>query len=127
MIKTAARPRYGLPATLAPTYLHDIDPRMKLLPPSHVDRISPPRGHVAKKGGQSMQSARTITDRSIRNERGNRVEPTRSTLAARGKLAGAPPDEELIARVRWREEPALAAIYDRYGRLIYTIALRIVG
>lgn len=74
-----------------------------------------------------MQSARTITARSIRNERGNRVEPTRSTLAARGKLAGAPPDEELIARVRWREEPALAAIYDRYGRLIYTIALRIVG
>jgi RNA polymerase sigma-70 factor (ECF subfamily) len=39
----------------------------------------------------------------------------------------APPDEELIARIRWREEPALEAIYDRYSRLIYTIALRIVG
>jgi RNA polymerase sigma-70 factor (ECF subfamily) len=37
------------------------------------------------------------------------------------------PDEELIARVRWREEPALSAIYDRYSRLIFTIALRITG
>jgi RNA polymerase sigma-70 factor (ECF subfamily) len=55
------------------------------------------------------------------------VESTRSTAARRGNLAGAPPDEELIARVRWHEEPALAAIYDRYSRLIYTIALRIVG
>ena len=39
----------------------------------------------------------------------------------------APPDEELIARVLWREELALSAIYDRYSRLIYTIALRITG
>ena len=74
-----------------------------------------------------MQSATTITARSIRNEGSNRVEPTRSTPAGRGKPAGTPPDEELIARVRWREEPALATIYDRYSRLIYTIALRIVG
>lgn len=74
-----------------------------------------------------MQSARIITARSIRNEGSNRVEPTRSTTAGRGKVAGVPPDEELIARVRWREEPALATIYDRYSRLIYTIALRIVG
>ena len=74
-----------------------------------------------------MQSASTITARSIRNKGSNRVESTRSTAAGRGNLAGAPPDEELIARVRWHEEPALAAIYDRYSRLIYTIALRIVG
>jgi RNA polymerase sigma-70 factor (ECF subfamily) len=73
-----------------------------------------------------MQSARIITANSIRKG-SNRVEPTRSTAAGRGNLAGAPPDEELIARVRWHEEPALAAIYDRYSRLIYTIALRIVG
>jgi RNA polymerase sigma-70 factor, ECF subfamily len=74
-----------------------------------------------------MQSASTITARSIRNKGSNRVEPTRATTGGRGKIAGAPPDEELIDRVRWREEPALAAIYDRYSRLIYTIALRIVG
>jgi RNA polymerase sigma-70 factor (ECF subfamily) len=74
-----------------------------------------------------MQSASTITATSIRNKGSNRVESTRSTAAGRGNLAGAPPDEELIARVRWHEEPALAAIYDRYSRLIYTIALRIVG
>src|SRR3954468_7089075 len=93
----------------------------------HEDRISPPPGHDAKKGRQFMQSATTITARSIRNEVNNRVELTRSITAGRSRAAGAPPDEELIARVRWHEEPALAAIYDRYSRLIYTIALRIVG
>jgi RNA polymerase sigma-70 factor, ECF subfamily len=74
-----------------------------------------------------MQSATTIMARSIRNEGNYRVELNRSTGAGRGKPAGTPPDEELIARVRWREEPALATIYDRYSRLIYMIALRIVG
>jgi RNA polymerase sigma-70 factor (ECF subfamily) len=54
------------------------------------------------------------------------VEPTQATNTGRGISAGTP-DEELIARVRWREEPALGLIYDRYSRLIYTIALRIVG
>jgi RNA polymerase sigma-70 factor (ECF subfamily) len=73
-----------------------------------------------------MQTARTITTTSIRVEGANRVEFSRST-AGRGKIAGAPPDEELIARVCWREESALGLIYDRYSRLIYTIALRIVG
>src|SRR6266487_6965445 len=100
---------------------------MKPPAPSHDARISPPPGHDAKKGRQSMQSATTITARSIRNEGSNRVELTPSSSAGRGKPAGTPPDEELIARVRWHEEPALATIYDRYSRLIYTIALRIVG
>src|SRR3954470_10027943 len=127
MIRSAARPRYGLPTTLALTFLLDIVPWMKPPAPSHEDRISPPRGHVAKKGRQSMQSAPTIMARSIRNEGSNRVELSRSTSAGQGKQAGTPPDEELIARVRWREEPALATIYDRYSRLIYMIALRIVG
>jgi RNA polymerase sigma-70 factor, ECF subfamily len=127
MSRSAARPRYGLPATLAQTFLLSIDPRMQPPAPSHEDRISPPRGHDAKKGRQPMQSATTIMARSIRNEGNNRVELNRSTGAGRGKPAGTPPDEELIARVRWREEPALATIYDRYSRLIYMIALRIVG
>ncbi len=74
-----------------------------------------------------MPSVTTITARNIRNEGSNRVELTRSTSAGRGWPASTPPDEELIARVRWQEEPALATIYDRYSRLIYTIALRIVG
>src|SRR6476659_1221973 len=74
-----------------------------------------------------MQSATTIMARSIRNEGSNRVDLTRSTTAGRSMPVGAQPDEELIARVRWHEEPALATIYDRYSRLIYTIALRIVG
>jgi RNA polymerase sigma-70 factor, ECF subfamily len=36
-------------------------------------------------------------------------------------------DEELVALVIRRQETALGAIYDRYGRLVYTIALRITG
>ena len=74
-----------------------------------------------------MQSTTTIMARRIRNEGSNRVELSRSTNAGRSTPVGTPPDEELIARVRWHEEPALATIYDRYSRLIYTIALRIVG
>jgi RNA polymerase sigma-70 factor (ECF subfamily) len=42
-------------------------------------------------------------------------------------LSAAPADEELVWRVLRREESALGAIYDRYGRLVYTIALRITG
>src|SRR5919204_5725420 len=36
-------------------------------------------------------------------------------------------DEELLALVIRRQEQALGALYDRYGRLVYTIALRITG
>jgi RNA polymerase sigma-70 factor (ECF subfamily) len=36
-------------------------------------------------------------------------------------------DEELLALVLRRQERALGAIYDRYGRLVYTVALRITG
>lgn len=36
-------------------------------------------------------------------------------------------DEELLALVVRREEAALGALYDRYGALVYTIALRITG
>jgi RNA polymerase sigma-70 factor (ECF subfamily) len=36
-------------------------------------------------------------------------------------------DDELVGLVLRREEPALSAIYDRYCRLVYTIALRITG
>jgi RNA polymerase sigma-70 factor (ECF subfamily) len=36
-------------------------------------------------------------------------------------------DAELIARVRARDEGALAALYDRFGGLVLTVALRVVG
>jgi RNA polymerase sigma-70 factor (ECF subfamily) len=36
-------------------------------------------------------------------------------------------DEELLALIVRRQEGALGAIYQRYGRLVYTIALRITG
>jgi RNA polymerase sigma-70 factor (ECF subfamily) len=36
-------------------------------------------------------------------------------------------DEELLALVIQRQETALGVFYDRYGRLVYTIALRITG
>jgi RNA polymerase sigma-70 factor, ECF subfamily len=34
-------------------------------------------------------------------------------------------DEQLIVRVGRGDEPALALLYDRYGRLVYAVALRI--
>lgn len=36
-------------------------------------------------------------------------------------------DDELIALVQRRHEQALGAMYDRYGRLVHTVALRITG
>jgi len=36
-------------------------------------------------------------------------------------------DEELLALIVRREEAALGVLYDRYGGLVYTIALRITG
>jgi RNA polymerase sigma-70 factor (ECF subfamily) len=36
-------------------------------------------------------------------------------------------DEDLLALITRRSEPALGAVYDRYGALVYTIALRITG
>ena len=36
-------------------------------------------------------------------------------------------DEELLELVLRRKDAALGAIYDRYGRLVYTVALRITG
>lgn len=41
--------------------------------------------------------------------------------------ANADADAALIARVANHDEPALVALYDRYRRLIFTIALRIAG
>jgi RNA polymerase sigma-70 factor (ECF subfamily) len=71
-----------------------------------------------------MPSAVAITNQPT-STRKRRVERTPSTAGhARPSAA---PDEELIARVCWREEPALSEIYDRYGRLVYSVALRIVG
>jgi RNA polymerase sigma-70 factor (ECF subfamily) len=37
------------------------------------------------------------------------------------------PDEKLLARIVARDEAALAALYERYIRLIYALALRITG
>ncbi|HET9224454.1 MAG TPA: sigma-70 family RNA polymerase sigma factor [Roseiflexaceae bacterium] len=51
------------------------------------------------------------------------IRPRESSAA----LSAAPADEELVRRVLRREESALGAIYDRYSRLVYTIALRITG
>jgi len=49
-------------------------------------------------------------------------------LASRGRSELAESDDALlIARVRSRDEAALLALYDRYQRLLLSLALRIVG
>ena len=49
-----------------------------------------------------------------------------SAGAAWGGQRG-PSDEELLAAVGRREEAAVAALYDRYGRLAFSLAYRILG
>lgn len=41
--------------------------------------------------------------------------------------AGDRPDSDLIARAATGDERAVGELYDRYGRLLYAVALRIVG
>jgi len=45
-------------------------------------------------------------------------------MSARGNEAG---DLSLVARVRARDESAMAALYDRYSSLVYAVALRVLG
>jgi len=72
-----------------------------------------------------MQSAVSIASTPTNTKRTQRVELNRMATPA-PRHAGAP-DEELIARICWREETALGEIYARYCRLVYSVALRIVG
>ncbi len=46
---------------------------------------------------------------------------------ATGSPMAEPSDAILLGALRQRDEAALAALYDRYGGLVYTLALRIVG
>jgi RNA polymerase sigma-70 factor, ECF subfamily len=41
-------------------------------------------------------------------------------------VAAGPTDWELIERVRRRDQAAMAALYDRYARSVYSVALRVV-
>jgi RNA polymerase sigma-70 factor (ECF subfamily) len=74
-----------------------------------------------------MQNAALFAPSTSRTGGNSRVDQPRFSGTVRAAAIGAPPDEELIARVCWREEAALQIIYDRYHRLIFTIALRMVG
>jgi RNA polymerase sigma-70 factor (ECF subfamily) len=47
--------------------------------------------------------------------------------AAAGAEAGEPADPELLRRMRLGDEMALEALYARYGGLVFTLAVRIVG
>jgi RNA polymerase sigma-70 factor, ECF subfamily len=41
-------------------------------------------------------------------------------------IQGAPGDPELVTRLQRRDPQALAELYDRYGRLVYSLILRVV-
>ncbi|GIW04702.1 MAG: DNA-directed RNA polymerase sigma-70 factor [Thermomicrobiales bacterium] len=50
--------------------------------------------------------------------------------AGEGKLAASPApasDDDLLDGIQRREEAALAAFYDRYGRLAFALAFRVLG
>src|SRR5262245_60927321 len=75
---------------------------------------------------QTTHSAANLQS-AIRNLMKGRERVQREPIRPRESLNATPADEELVRQVLRREEPALGAIYDRYGRLVYTIALRITG
>jgi len=50
------------------------------------------------------------------------LEPTIETSKGRDFLS----DEDLLRRVAERDQSAMAEIFDRYGRLVYSIALRVL-
>jgi RNA polymerase sigma-70 factor (ECF subfamily) len=52
-------------------------------------------------------------------------EPMGGRVAA--DLGGHPSDHALFQRLRIRDEGALETLYDRYGGLVFTLALRVVG
>jgi RNA polymerase sigma-70 factor (ECF subfamily) len=52
------------------------------------------------------------------------VEPT---PASPETADAASPDDALLVAIQQRDEAALAALYDRYGRLAYALAYRILG
>jgi RNA polymerase sigma-70 factor (ECF subfamily) len=47
--------------------------------------------------------------------------------STRSAHASALADAELLRQIRARDETALAALYDRYAGLVFTLALRVVG
>src|SRR5215211_7577185 len=89
-------------------------------------KVSHAKGLPCQGRQVSMQNAVAITRSFNRTEGNSRVEQSRSSSAGHPPAIGTP-DEELIARVCWREEEALGAMYDRYQRLVFAIALRTVG
>lgn len=65
-------------------------------------------------------------DRDRHQGRDRETAPQPSRAAPAEPLTGLP-DLVLLEAVRRREEAALAALYDRYGGLVFTVALRILG
>lgn len=63
---------------------------------------------------------------------GRRVDARHPRVGSLTTLPGdpetpSPRDEEVLALVALRDEQALGMLYDRYGRLVYSVALRITG
>jgi RNA polymerase sigma-70 factor (ECF subfamily) len=51
------------------------------------------------------------------------MEPIKQSAEARGESAD---DMRLVARIRAGDQPAMSELYDRYGRVVYAVALRVL-
>lgn len=67
-----------------------------------------------------------VTATLNRKEGKARVESNRATATSEPR-AGRVTDADLLALVCRREQAALAQLYDRYSRLVFSIGLRVVG
>jgi RNA polymerase sigma-70 factor (ECF subfamily) len=71
-----------------------------------------------------MYNMTVPSNHALLPEGSHRVSQTNPPMAAG---VGALRDDELLALVARGDEAALGAVYDRYGGLVYTIALRVTG
>jgi RNA polymerase sigma-70 factor (ECF subfamily) len=77
-----------------------------------------------RSGGKTVLLAGRVLDAVASALGQNAQDDAREVKAGSGAEAS---DLSLVARLRARDESAMAALYDRYSSLVYAVALRVLG
>jgi RNA polymerase sigma-70 factor, ECF subfamily len=60
------------------------------------------------------------------SERSSNRDLEHGAVAPGGSLAAQPSDESLLERIRMNDQTAMTDVFDRYGSMVYSVALRIL-